>query len=621
MQRFFPGFLGLAALLAAAPWRNALASEAALPPAASRIVNGVVAQDRPTTGALLYSYGSNYFQAICSGTLIGCETFLTAAHCVCTGSTWATCGTPVAGKYSVYLQDVGILPVASIDVDPVFSFDQRGDLAVLKLSSPVTGVAPTPLNTSLRPPFGTTVDLAGYGLTRGGADDVGMLRRGLAETSACTAANPDYHVCWAFQDPLDIPGLESNTCNGDSGGPAFADLGFGESLVGITSGGSSGDCLPDDASFDTDVYVHRTAIEGFGGADLLNTRCGSIAQVGEAGATRTTFDFDTYTKSQQDCRKEFSKQMRSYLTAALRAWQSCLNDVADNSRPAPCPDAQAAAELADAEARVDAAKLAARCPSDVAPSIGATGACTGAADAQDLADCILAAGASAVDTMLASEYADDSPSGPIPNPAQRSCQRAVASFSAAFVKTTMKAVTRCQAALAAGKTPTCPDTKTSLVLSKAEAKFRGRVASECTNSSVTALNTSDPFGGSCAGAATVSALADCEFNDHEAARDGLAGLLVDQVMETDVTFPVPAGTSVLRVTLNGRDSGTNDLDLYVRAGAPATLGSYDAKSENGGMFEETEVASPAAGTWHAHVRRYSGDALIPYQISATAFQP
>lgn len=593
----------------------------ASPPFLPRVVNGIVAQDRPTTGALLYAYGSNYFQAVCSGTLIGCQTFLTAAHCMCTGSTYATCGIPVAGKYSVYLQDVGIVQVAAIDVDPTFSFTQHGDVAVLTLSAPVTGVSPTPLNTSLRPPFGTTVEIAGFGLTRGGADDIGMLRRGLAETSACTAAAPDSHVCWAFHEPLGIPGLHSNTCNGDSGGPAFADLGFGNSIVGITSGGSSGDCTAVDASFDTDVYVHRSTIEAFGGADLSSTRCGSIAQVGEPRAARTTFDFDTFTRSQQECRKEFSKQMRSYINAAMRGWQSCLDDVAANARSAPCPDAQAAAELADAEARVDVAKLASRCPNDVAPSIGARGVCTGAADAQDLADCILAAGGTALGNSLASQYADDSPSGPIANSSQRSCQQAVASLSASFLKTTLKAMTRCQAELTAGKSTTCPDPKTSLILSKAEAKFRGRVAAECTNSTIVALNAGDPFGGSCAAAATASALSDCELDDHESVRDDLIDLLVSQTMESDVSFTVPAGASVLRVTLNGRDSGTNDLDLYVRAGAPASLSTFDAKSENGGMFEDTEVALPTPGTWYAHVRRYSGDALIPYQITAAAFQP
>ena len=44
----------------------------------ARVVNGVIAQDRPTTGALLRTSGINH-HAICSGTLIGCKTFLIRA--------------------------------------------------------------------------------------------------------------------------------------------------------------------------------------------------------------------------------------------------------------------------------------------------------------------------------------------------------------------------------------------------------------------------------------------------------------------------------------------------------------------------------------------------------------
>lgn len=597
------------------------ASAGAEPPPVSRIVNGVVTQDRPTAGALLYAYGSNYYQAICSGTLIGCQTFLTAAHCVCVGSTYGSCGIAAPGKYSVYLQDVGIVDVAAIDVDPTFSFGNRGDVAVMTLASPVTGIAPTPISTSLRPPLGTVVELAGYGLTQGIADDAGMLRRGFAETATCTGTDPAWHMCWNFRAPLDLPGLDSNTCNGDSGGPAFADLGFGDSVVGITSGGSSGDCLADDASFDTDVYVHRSMIQGIGGADLLSTSCGSIAQVGEPGVARATFDFDTFTKAQQDCRKEFSKQMRSYVGAALKASQSCLDEVADGSRTGPCPDARGLAELADAEARVSAAKLATRCPDETAPSIDAAGACVGAATAGDLADCILAAGDAAVEAALASEYADDDSTSPIVNSGERACQAAVGKGSALLLKTTLKAAARCQASLAGGKTTSCPDAKTSLATAKAESRIVSRLAGACRNSFLASLSSADPFAGSCAGVATVDALALCEIADHAAIRDGLIGLLDDQTMESDVTFEVPPGAALLRVTLNGRDSGTNDLDLYVRAGAPATLADHEAKSENGGMFEALEVAAPASGTWYAHVRRYAGDNLIPYQVTATAFQP
>jgi hypothetical protein len=607
----------LLATVAAAAGETGLSATA---PRESRVVNGVLAQDRPTTGALLLRFGLNY-QSICSGTLIGCETFLTAAHCVCDASPFALCGSPDPGDYAIYLQDVGLVEVAAIDVDSTYDFEEQGDVAVLTLAMPVTGVAPTPINTGMRPPFGTIAEIAGFGLTRGGAGDTGMLRRGLAETSACTIADADYHVCWSFTSPVGTVGLDSNTCSGDSGGPLFADLGSGTTVVGITSGGSSADCLPVDSSFDADVYVHSGFIGAVAGADLLNTSCGSITQVGEPGTSRATFDFDIFGKQAQTCRKEVAREAVAYTTAALKAWQSCLDDVNEGDTPAPCPDADTADSLADAAGKVSLAKLGSKCPEGTAATIGAAGVCAGAGDASDLAACILAAGDTAVAGALASEYADDSPNGPIAGDDAARCQRSVAKATAKLLKTTLRAATRCQASLAAGRIESCPDAKTSDKVSTAEARAIDTIASDCDDASVALLDSMGTFGGTCAGETSAAGLAACEVADHAALRNGLVALLEDQQMEMDLSFSVPPGAAVLRVTLNGKDSGSNDLDLYARAGAPATAILFDAQSENGGVFEGVEIASPAAGTWHVHLERYSGETLIPYQLTATSFLP
>jgi hypothetical protein len=596
------------------------AGAAAEAPREARVVNGVVAQDRPTTGALLSSFGLN-FQTICSGTLIGCETFLTAAHCVCEGSPFAFCGTPSPGDYSVYLQDVGIVQVAAIDVDSTYDFEEQGDVAVLTLAAPVTGVAPTPINTGMRPPFGTTAEIAGFGISRGGAQDAGMLRRGLAETSACTTADPDSHVCWQFASPAGSPGLDSNTCNGDSGGPLFADLGSGTTVIGITSGGTSEDCLPTDSSYDSDVYVHAGFIGAVAGADLANTSCGSIAQVGEPGASRTTFDFDTFGKQAQACRKEVAREYVSYTAAALKAWQSCFDDVNEGDRPGPCPDAETVEALAAAAGKASLPRLAARCPDSTAATIGGAGLCASAGGASQLRTCILAAGDAAVADALASQYADDSPSGAIADEDAASCQRSVAKTAAKLLKTTLKAATRCQSSLAAGRIAACPDVKTSDRIAAAESKAMNSIIGDCSDSSVALLDSMGAFGGSCGGETTGVGLAACEVADHEAVRDDLVTLLEDEQMETDFSFSVPPGAAVLRVTLNGKDAGSNDLDLFVRAGAPATSTSYDERSDNGGVFEGIEIVSPASGTWHVHIERYSGQTLIPYQLTATSFQP
>ena len=69
-------FLLLSILLLGSP--AALAAD--LPGGDPRVVNGVPTQSRPTTGALLLTDGTGSYALACSGTLIGCRTFLTAAH-------------------------------------------------------------------------------------------------------------------------------------------------------------------------------------------------------------------------------------------------------------------------------------------------------------------------------------------------------------------------------------------------------------------------------------------------------------------------------------------------------------------------------------------------------------
>src|SRR5205807_813341 len=69
-----------------------------------------------------------------------------------------------------------------------------------------------------------------------------------------------------------------------------------------------------------------------------------------------------------------------------------------------------------------------------------------------------------------------------------------------------------------------------------------------------------------------------------------------------VSFTVAPGTARLRAALNGIDAGVNDIDLYLKQGAPPTTLAFDAKSDNAGVYESIDIATPAAGTWYALVQ-------------------
>ena len=244
------------------------------PRSAPRIVNGVLTADYPTTGALLSPGNPQSAQLLCSGTLIGCETFLTAGHCVEDDLQPAS--------YVVFLQHAGFFDVSSVALHPDYDFPV-GDVAVLKLSTAVTGIRPTRLNTTTAPVAGTSGIIVGFGRTGGFSGNYGLKRSGSVTTATCkNGISGTTSVCWDFTEPIGPAGTDSNTCNGDSGGPLFINFGSGLTVAGVTSGGFSGNCLATDNSFDANVYFYRAWIQMQGGADLNNTSCGDGIQVGDA---------------------------------------------------------------------------------------------------------------------------------------------------------------------------------------------------------------------------------------------------------------------------------------------------------------------------------------------------
>ena len=88
---------------------------------------------------------------------------------------------------------------------------------------------------------------------------------------------------------------------------------------------------------------------------------------------------------------------------------------------------------------------------------------------------------------------------------------------------------------------------------------------------------------------------------------GLSGAAGTQ---TVFTLAVPVNASNLVFATSG---GSGDADLYVKAGSPPTLASFDCKSETVTTAESCTIASPSTGTYHAMVHgftAYSGVTLV-----------
>lgn len=284
-----------------------------------RIVNGLFTSLFPSTGALMDGSNPDTAGMICSGTLIGCQTFLTAGHCVA--------GNLNPSSYGVFFQHAGFFTVSSVALHPSYGFPVA-DVAVLQLSIPVNGIAPTGINTTGTPVSGTFGTIAGFGRSGGGSSntDYGLKRFGAVTTATCSGGiSNTTSVCWDFTNPVGSPGTDSNTCNGDSGGPLFVDFGAGDVVAGITSGGSSSTCLPNDQSFDANVYFYRSYIQAQGGADLNNTSCGSLPQAGGPG-TSILAAVGTLSSSQPQALYDFQVPAG---TTVLRVAMNAIDDGSD----------------------------------------------------------------------------------------------------------------------------------------------------------------------------------------------------------------------------------------------------------------------------------------------------
>ncbi len=240
----------------------AFAGAGCVPPATdgeqqAPIVGGTTDTGDPAVVLMINGDLNGGYVSLCSGEVISPHVILTAAHC-----------TDLKPPYNVYLGDdinrvqpSDLIP-ATATANPMYvknSQDDNYDVGVLVLSTPVPStITPLPFNVTTDPStlVGQSIRMVGYGSTGSTSP---------SDTSSGTKRTVSTILSKVQTRMLEFDDGSHNTCEGDSGGPAFATINGVETIIGLTAIGlmAPGSTTCDGESLDTRVDLYTDFIQSF----------------------------------------------------------------------------------------------------------------------------------------------------------------------------------------------------------------------------------------------------------------------------------------------------------------------------------------------------------------------
>lgn len=238
--------------------------------------------------------------SICTGTLVGPQTVVTAAHCN------DQIQGILVGTLDYNTNNGTWYPAVRSVNHPSYASSQWGgyDIAVTLLQSPVTNVTPRAFAVDCAAPEivnGAPVHIVGYGGTRadGGGNNSRLNEGSTVITDvSCNDPSCDPNMV-AGEFMAGANGVDS--CFGDSGGPLYLNSGYGYLLLGVTSRGSYAAQQTGYVCGGNGIYTRADTfidwIQSQTTDTMLRPICNvppvitveSFGQVGNKGNSRTTF--------------------------------------------------------------------------------------------------------------------------------------------------------------------------------------------------------------------------------------------------------------------------------------------------------------------------------------------